>query len=112
VRDSIGLPLDYLASPMNLLNGGATPFAIWALRLVNTRAGLLDASRMIDEMALDKYTFVRDAFLQRRGSLVRDGEDEPGTDPSKDEAPADPSRDESAPPPPASPEPAASEAAK
>jgi phospholipid-binding lipoprotein MlaA len=105
VRDSIGLPLDYLASPMNLLNGGATPVAIWTLRLVNTRANLLGASRMLDDMALDKYTFVRDAFLQRRRSLVFDGLDEP---------PADPSQDETTDPAPALPAaaPAASEAAK
>lgn len=80
VRDSIGLPLDYLASPMNLLNGGATPIAIWSLRLVNTRAGLLGASKLLDQIALDKYTFIRSAYLQRRGSLIRDGEDAPASD--------------------------------
>ena len=88
-RDSIALPLDYLASPMNLLNDGATPIAIWSLRVVNTRAQLLDASRLLDEIALDRYSFIRDAYLQRRGSLIRDGEDEPQQnpdDPSQDDA--------------------------
>jgi phospholipid-binding lipoprotein MlaA len=90
VRDSIALPLDYAMSPMNLLNGGATPIAIWSLRLVNTRAGLLDASDLLEQIALDKYGFIRDAYLQRRGSMIRDGEDEPPYDPTKDEdAPAD-----------------------
>ena len=87
-RDSIALPLDYLASPMNLLNDGATPIAIWSLRVVNTRAQLLDASRLLDEIALDRYSFIRDAYLQRRGSLIRDGEDEPQEDPG------DPSQDD------------------
>lgn len=104
-RDSIALPLDYLASPMNLLNDGATPIAIWSLRVVNTRAQLLDASNLIDQIALDRYAFIRDAYLQRRGSLIRDGHDEPPEDPTRD--------DEAAPAPavpPASAAPAASAA--
>ena len=44
-----------------------------ALRGVNTRAELLDASRLLEEAALDKYVFQRDAYLQRRRSLVYDG---------------------------------------
>lgn len=90
VRDSIAMPLDYLASPMNLLNDGATPIAIWSLRVVNTRAQLLDASNLIDQIALDRYSFIRDAYLQRRGSLIRDGEEEPPYDPTQDEAEPEP----------------------
>ncbi|MBE2243589.1 MAG: VacJ family lipoprotein [Burkholderiaceae bacterium] len=90
VRDSIALPLDYLASPMNLLNDGATPIAIWSLRVVNTRAQLLDASNLIDQIALDRYAFIRDAYLQRRGSLIRDGLEEPPYDPTQDEAEPEP----------------------
>jgi hypothetical protein len=44
------------------------------LQLVNTRASLLGASRVIDDISLDKYTFLRDAYLQRRRSLVFDGD--------------------------------------
>jgi phospholipid-binding lipoprotein MlaA len=44
------------------------------LQIVNTRAGLLGATRVIDDISLDKYTFVRDAYLQRRRSLVFDGD--------------------------------------
>lgn len=97
VRDSIALPLDYAMSPMNLLNGGATPFAIWGLRLVNTRAGLLDATDLLDQIALDRYNFIRDGYLQRRGSMIRDGEPEPFDDPSRDdEAPDAPAAPASA----------------
>ena len=42
-------------------------------RLINTRANLLDASRIVEEAALDKYSFLRDAYLQRRQSLIYDG---------------------------------------
>ena len=53
---------------------------------MNTRASLLGAGRLLDDIALDKYTFVRDAYLQRRRSLVFDGEEPPiRPTPSKDE---------------------------
>ncbi|HMN75827.1 MAG TPA: VacJ family lipoprotein [Burkholderiaceae bacterium] len=111
VRDSIALPLDYLASPMNLLNDGATPIAIWSLRAINTRAQLLDASKLLDQIALDRYNFIRDAYLQRRRSLIHDGEDEPPYDPTQDEAePEPPAAPASAPSAASAPEAAASAA--
>ena len=42
--------------------------------LIQTRADLLDASRVLEEAALDRYMFLRDAYLQRRRSLVYDGQ--------------------------------------
>ena len=47
--------------------------ALTILQVLNTRSGLLGATRVIDDIALDKYTFIRDAYLQRRRSLVFDG---------------------------------------
>ena len=44
-----------------------------AVRFVGRRAELLDATGIIEEAALDKYTFVREAWLQRRLNLVYDG---------------------------------------
>jgi phospholipid-binding lipoprotein MlaA len=75
VRDSIGLPLDISVSPSAVINDGRTQFALTALQLINARANLLGASQVLDDIALDKYTFLRDAYLQRRRSLVFDGED-------------------------------------
>jgi hypothetical protein len=43
------------------------------VRVTNTRADLLDASRILEQAALDKYVFQRDAYLQRRQNLVYDG---------------------------------------
>jgi phospholipid-binding lipoprotein MlaA len=76
VRDSVGLPLDRAMSPALLINDGAVKWEITTLQIINTRANLLGASRVLDDIALDKYTFIRDAYLQRRRSLVYDG-DEP-----------------------------------
>ena len=82
MRDSVALPLNYLDSPMNLFDVNLWgEFGIWSLQLVNTRAGLLDTTNMLDTIALDRYSFLRDAYLQRRRSLVFDGEEPPEPDP-------------------------------
>ena len=61
VRDTIGLGLDWTFDPLS------------DVRPINLRADLLEASRILEEAALDKYVFQRDAYLQRRQSLVYDG---------------------------------------
>ena len=74
VRDAAAIPVNRLASPPAFFKGTGTQLGLTALQIVNTRAGLLGATRVIDDIALDKYTFVRDAYLQRRRSLVFDGD--------------------------------------
>jgi phospholipid-binding lipoprotein MlaA len=48
-----------------------------ALRVVSRRADLLDAKRALDVAALDGYEFTRDLYLERRRSLVHDGNPPP-----------------------------------
>ncbi|MEO8408059.1 MAG: VacJ family lipoprotein [Oxalobacteraceae bacterium] len=73
VRDTAALPVDLSADlwsykdPVNVRNIGI------GVRLVDQRAALLGASSLIEDAALDKYVFTRDAYLQRRQSLVQDG---------------------------------------
>jgi len=87
VRDSAALPADrWFASPAEYINDGRWQFGITTLQIINTRANLLGASKLLDDIALDKYSFIRDAYLQRRRSLVFDG-DAPET-PEPPEAPA------------------------
>ncbi len=74
VRDAAAIAVDRLASPPGFFEGTGTQIGLTVLQIVNTRAGLLGATRVIDEISLDKYTFVRDAYLQRRRSLVFDGD--------------------------------------
>ena len=80
VRDAAALPLDKAAtSPGPLFNDSATTIGLTGLNLVNTRAELLGASRLLGDVALDPYAFLRDAYLARRRNLVWDGDppDEP-----------------------------------
>ena len=74
VRETIALPLDRTASPSVYINNGSYQFGIVGLQIINTRAKFLGASQVIDDIALDKYAFIRDAYLQRRRSLVFDGD--------------------------------------
>ena len=74
VRDSIALPLDRSVSPALVISNGSLQGGITLLQIINTRANLLGASKLLDDIALDKYSFLRDAYLQRRRSLVFDGD--------------------------------------
>ncbi len=88
VRDSFALPLDRAASPASLFKDGSSVYSLTALQIINTRANLLGASRVLDDIALDKYSFIRDAYLQRRRSLVFDGNEPPPENPLDPEPPA------------------------
>jgi len=85
VRETAALPIDRLASPPALFDGTGAQIGFTLLQIINTRAGLLGATRVIDDISLDKYTFIRDAYLQRRRSLVFDG-DVPETPAAPEEA--------------------------
>jgi phospholipid-binding lipoprotein MlaA len=85
MRDAAALTVDMQG---NLLSNAAVPErnSAKALELLDRRSRLLQATDMLDQVALDPYTFTRDAFLQRRRSAVYDGnppdevEDSPTTD--------------------------------
>ncbi|MFL9926565.1 VacJ family lipoprotein [Herbaspirillum lusitanum] len=70
VRDTAGLPADFYGDlwsykrPTRWRNVGSV------IRIVDRRAQLLDASTLLEDAALDKYDFVRDAYLQRRQSQI------------------------------------------
>lgn len=73
VRDGVGLVLDIAADPLVNINDMSVRNSLAALYIINNRAMLLPADKIIDEAALDKYSYLRDAYLQRRRSLVFDG---------------------------------------
>ena len=73
VRDSAGLVLDFHFDPVLQHDPRGVRYAATVLRATSKRADLLDASRILEEAALDKYVFQRDAYLQRRRSLIYDG---------------------------------------
>jgi len=73
VRDSLGLIPDMYFDPVLRHKPKGVRNAMVITRATSKRADLLDASRILEEAALDKYVFQRDAYLQRRRSLIHDG---------------------------------------
>ncbi|APW47474.1 MlaA family lipoprotein [Rhodoferax antarcticus] len=73
LRDTAALPVDSNGNALSHVSDIPARNSATVLNLVNRRSRLLDASKMLEEVALDPYTFTRDAFLQRRQSLVYDG---------------------------------------
>jgi len=102
LRDSVALPLDRYWGPTLAFADTSTQIALGSLGLLNERANLLPTSRMLDDMALDKYVFVRDAYLQRRRSLVYDGNEPDDEDDDFEADPEPPAEAASAPAAPAS----------
>lgn len=65
LRDTAALPVDWQG---DLVNAAQAKYqaSLSALRVVDKRASLLMATGMLETAALDKYSFIRDAYLQRR----------------------------------------------
>lgn len=72
-RDGIGLVVDWFTDPVTYIQDDATRHVVRGLDIVDRRADLLSASRVLEQAALDPYAFIRDAYLQRRENLVFDG---------------------------------------
>ena len=73
LRDGLGTMADSTASLINQVDDSAHRNGLTAARLLEIRARILPITEQIDRMALDKYSFVRDAFLQKRLNDIHDG---------------------------------------
>ena len=84
LRDTSGFALDsgYFDPVYNQLHEGfpseqrTDRVAVWgmtSLKAVSIRASLLKAETILNAAALDRYTFIREAYFQRRLSRVYDG---------------------------------------
>lgn len=74
LRDTVAYPVDLETDPWRYVEKIRVRNVGSVIRVVDQRAVLLDASNLLEEAALDRYVFVRDAYLQRRQSKVYDGE--------------------------------------
>ena len=70
LRETAALPLDRSWSASRLLSEPRDAWGLWLLGVVDGRARLLSTTDTLESIALDKYSFVRDAYVQRRASLV------------------------------------------
>ena len=73
VRDGTGSILRLVWSPTNEIPNVAARNVVYGFVTVNETPGVVEAWNLVDKAALDRYTFVRRAYLQRREYLVHDG---------------------------------------
>jgi phospholipid-binding lipoprotein MlaA len=92
LRDTLALPVDRKADLVSRIESDALRNSMYGLRAVDARANLLRVGNVIDEAALDKYSFTREAYLQRRRAEVFDYQqsDSDGEEPKADGPPAAP----------------------
>jgi phospholipid-binding lipoprotein MlaA len=93
-RDTVGFAGDIVVDPFFNLRKDEIYWSFIVVRAIDIRADLLTAGELVDQAAIDPYSFVRDAYLQRRESLVHDG-DPPADDDEFfwDDEPAEPARE-------------------
>lgn len=70
IRDAVGLMGYYYMTPYPYINDVATRYEIYGVDITNRRANLLHYQGVLDQAALDKYTFMRNAYMQRRAYQI------------------------------------------
>lgn len=74
IRDGTGLYVDNFYSVIGNTKNVPARNTAWVTKgVVVTRAGLLEQEKVLDDAIIDRYSFLRDAYLMRRRSLVYDG---------------------------------------
>ncbi|MDO8988065.1 MAG: VacJ family lipoprotein [Sideroxyarcus sp.] len=73
IRDGTGRYADTYVSVISNTDHVRTRNSAWALEGLNSRAGLLEQEKVLDGAIIDRYSFIRDAYMMRRQSLVYDG---------------------------------------
>ncbi|NOV26237.1 VacJ family lipoprotein [Cupriavidus necator] len=100
-RDTAGMLVDRQADPSAYFYPVSLRNSLVGVRIVAGRAQLLGASNLLEQAALDKYSFLRDSYLQRRQYLIYDGNPPGAEDEDETEASAPAATDASAAPAPA-----------
>ncbi|PQV45648.1 VacJ family lipoprotein [Paraburkholderia sp. BL21I4N1] len=84
VRDSMGLVVDVKFNPLNYMEP-ALRNPLYILQFVSVRSDLLGATDLLQQAALDKYSFVRDAYTQQRKARLRGTSDNAAPLPNYDD---------------------------
>ncbi|MFH2139711.1 MAG: VacJ family lipoprotein [Pseudomonadota bacterium] len=73
IRDGTGRYTDSYLSVISNTKHVPTRNSAWALEGLDTRAGLLEQEKVLDDAIINRYSFIRDAYLMHRQNLVYDG---------------------------------------
>jgi phospholipid-binding lipoprotein MlaA len=78
VRDGIGMGVDVKFNLLNYIEPSVRN-PMYITQFVSARSDMLGATDLLQQAALDPYSFVRDAFRQQRESRIRGVSGVPGT---------------------------------
>lgn len=70
LRDAAGRGFDMGLDPWNTVGSDSVRNSGVLVRLTQHRTNMMSATSLVDDIALDKYTFIRDGYVQHRQSLV------------------------------------------
>ncbi len=73
LRDFVGLMGDFILNPISY-SSQSVYWSMAALNMVDRRADLIEAGNVLDEAAVDRYSFMREFYLQKRASAINDGQ--------------------------------------
>jgi phospholipid-binding lipoprotein MlaA len=82
LRDTLASTISARGDLVWQLNSVAARNSMYALRLLDARANILRSTSVLEAVALDKYSFTRDIYLQVRRNDILDGK-EPPVDPAE-----------------------------
>ena len=77
VRDGAGVIVRIAVGPVGYINDVALRNSIYGVGYVDLRSQVLESGSIVDTAALDRYVFIRNAYLQRRRYLIYDGKPPP-----------------------------------
>ena len=74
-RDGFGMAIDTVfLSPWGYIDNDKVKLGLMTVNVIDDRANLLSSEKAMKSAAIDEYTFVRDAYLQRRNHQILDGQ--------------------------------------
>ena len=73
LREVAALPVDRQGNLVNQVADEGTRTGLTVVDVVDTRSTFLDSEGVINGAALDRYSFIRDSYLQRQRNQVYDG---------------------------------------
>ena len=73
-RDTVGWAVDSYADPVWHVEDVALRNSLVGVGYIDMRASLLPTDKIVEQAAFDKYSYIRDAYLQHRRSEVNDGQ--------------------------------------
>ena len=82
LRDAAALPVDRQFNLVRIIESDGLRDLTYVVNVVDKRSNLLRVSSVLDEAALDRYSFTRDAYLQRRRAEIFDREENSEVPPS------------------------------